>query len=61
MCEWLTINSPVSFVSMHWSGACRVLQERISCEIRERLSSQNCAEDADKEQVGSNSSVINET
>lgn len=45
---------------MHWSGACRFLQERISREIRERLSNQSRAEEADKEQVESNSFVLEE-
>ena len=53
--------SPVSFVSMHWSGAYRLLQKRISHEIRERLNRQDCAEDADQEQVESNTLVIEET
>lgn len=55
------MTSPVSFVSMHWSGACRSLQERISREIRERLSGQSCAEDPDEEQVESNGFVIEES
>lgn len=40
---------------MHWSGAYRILQERISGEIRERLNDRNRsrAEDADKERVES--------
>ena len=53
--------SPVSFVSMHWSGACRTLQRQISCEIRERLSSKDCAEEADEQQVESNGFAIRET
>ena len=44
--------SLVSFVSMHWSGACKTLQERISCEIQERLSSYDLDENANKEHVG---------
>lgn len=37
---------------MHWSGAYKTLQERVLCEVNERLSSRNGAEDADKEYVG---------
>jgi len=39
---------------MYWSGAYRILQERIYYEIRERLSRQDGAKDAHKEQVESN-------
>lgn len=37
---------------MHWSGAYKTLHERVSCEIRERLSSYGRDEHANTENVG---------
>lgn len=37
---------------MNWSGAYKSLQERVTCEIHERLSSHSRDESANKESVG---------
>lgn len=53
------LQSPVSFVSMHLSGACKKLQERIPLEVRERLSCQSSGGDADREPLDCIQWIIN--